>query len=302
MRWRTITGCAALLAAAVPVSAQQWDVTRRVYTFLHTELTVEVVTGAPGTLELVHGEGGQVEVTGRALHGMAASALSQKNGATLRLTALGADRAEYTVVVPDNVYVRVKLPDRKVMETFSTTSGANTYTWQATPATGSGADAAGPGGDVFDQRVPAAMSARSSPSPASSSLFTTYAGASAPDVVTFPSASVLRTLTVRLEGDQFRVEASRPMTLRQGDPKAIAIRPVGSPMDVVLVVPVSTKDFVVKVGGQAALAVVRGQPMSMCTPVVEQLLEGDRLWYTFTPVNGVLSCSADRARVGRKGA
>lgn len=302
MRRLTITGCVALLAAAVPVSAQQWGVTRRVYTFLDTELTVEVVMEAPGTLQMVHGLGGQVEVMGRALHGMAASALSDKNGATLRLTAVGADRAQYTVVVPNNVYVQVKLPDRQVTETFSTMAGAKTYTWQATPGQGSGAGTAGPGANMLDRRTPAAMSVRASPSPTSSFLFTTYAGTSAPDMVTFPSASVLRTLTVRLEGDQFRVEASRPMTLRQGDPKAIAIRPVGPPMDVVLVVPVDTRNFVVEVGGQAALAVVRGRPMSMCTPVVEQLLEGDRLWYTFSPVNGMLSCSGDRVGTGRRGA
>lgn len=299
MRWLTIAGCVALLAAARPVAAQQWDVTRRVYTMLDTDLTVDVVTNAPGTLQLMHGQGGQVEVTGRALHGMAASALSSKNGTTLRLSGVGADRVEYIVVVPNNVYVRVKLPDREVAETFSTMSGSKSYTWQATPGqtgdmTVAGPDVSVPGGAV----VPAVAERAPSSSPP---LFTTYADASAPEVVSFPSAALLRTLSVRLEGDEFRVEASRPMTLQPGNPKSIAIRPVGQPMDVVLVVPVATKDFVVEVGGHPAMAVVQGRPMSMCTPVVEQLLKGDRLWFTFSPVDGALTCTGDRMNTTRKG-
>ncbi|MEJ2184645.1 MAG: hypothetical protein P8Z36_01775 [Gemmatimonadota bacterium] len=297
MRWLTIAGCVALLAAARPAAAQRWDVTRRVYTMLDTDLTVDVVTNAPGTLQMMHGQGGQVQVTGRALHGMAASALETKNGSTLRLSAVGADRVEYIVVVPSNVYVRVKLPDRDVAETFSTMSGAQSYSWQATSGQSGGATAEGAEPDQPARRD--AVDVMSAPTTA---LFTTYADASAPDVVSFPSAALLRTLTVRLEGDQFRIEASRPMTLLRGDPKLIAIRPVGLPMDVVLVVPAATKDFVVEVGGEPAMAVVRGRAMSMCTPVVEQVLEGNRLWYTFSPVDGVLSCSAERMRVGRKGA
>ncbi|HKJ92787.1 MAG TPA: hypothetical protein VJ957_06445, partial [Longimicrobiales bacterium] len=279
MKSLIITGCVALLAVARPLAAQQWDVTHHVYTLIDTELTIDVLTDAPGTLQLMHGRGGQVEVRGRALHGLAASAMGGNVGATLRLSAMGADRVEYMVVVPENTYVRVKLPDRKALETFSTTSGSASYTWQATGSGGAGGVARrqaadGAAGDASPgQAGPAGVA--SSPG----SLFTTYADESAPDVVTFPSAAVFRSLTVRLEGNRFRVAASRPMTLQRGDPKAIAIRPVGPPMDVVLVVPAATEDFLVEVGGQPAMAVVRGRPMSMCTPVAEQLLEGGRLWY-----------------------
>jgi len=270
-----------------------------VYTFIDTELTVNVDTDAPGTLQLMHGQAGQVEVTGRALHGMAASALSDGNGSTLRLNALGADRVEYMVVVPSNVYVQVKLPDRDVPETFSTMAGSKTYTWKATPGRSGGMDTEGAVGYSSGEEAVAEEVAPRAPS--GPALFTTYTDASAPEVVSFPSAAVFRTLTVRLEGARFRVESSRPMTLRKGDPKSIAIRPAGPPMDVVLVVPADTKDFVVEVGGQPAMAVVQGRPMSMCTPVVEQLLAGDRLWYTFSPVDGMLSCTSERVRAGRKG-
>lgn len=299
MKWLTIAGCVALLAAAQPIAAQQWDVTRRVYTLLDTDLKVDVVTNAPGTLQMMHGQAGQVEVTGRALNGMAASALSDKDVTTLRLTAVGAERVEYIVVVPNNVYVVVKLPDRDVPETFSTMSGSTSYSWKATPTQNPDTAVGGPDVRVPGSRQVADATAARSVSP--TGLFTTYADASAPDVVTFPSAAVIRTLTVRLEGDQFRVESSRPMTLRPGDPKSIAIRPVGPPMDVVLVVPAATRDFLVEVGGQPAMAVVEGRPTSMCTPVVEQLLEGNRLWYTFSPVDGALSCSVGRLRTDRKG-
>lgn len=319
---RTVLALAALLVVGtVPATAQEWDVARRQYTFIDNRLDIDVVVESAGTLRLIRGMPGSVEVAGRARNGFTGFALGDHNVPELRLSAVGADRVEYLVVVPENVRVRVKIPGRSVAEVFGSTRNAASYEWLALPADDVGdrdlrrrAPTSAPAAPTPAPGAPAPatptdpqnqpLASRFGPPPAPSAtpgMFTTYAGDAPPDVVTFPRAEVIGTLTVRVEGDHFRIAASRPLGLQRGDPRLVEIRPVGEPMDLVIVVPTWTTDFVVEVAGSPAFAVTEGRPMALCTPVTQQLLEGGRLWYTFSPVDGQLDCSGAAVRRGTRG-
>ncbi len=304
---RTRMTLAILVAAVTPAVAQEWDVARRQYTFIDTRLTVEVRVDVGGTLRLIRGMPGQIEVAGRARNGFTSFGLGDRHGSHLRLSAVGANRVEYMVVVPERVYVRVELPGREVSEVFGSTRDAATYDWESVAepeAPMPRAAPAPPSGETERRAVeplpgdPGRDRAAGTPTPG---LFTTYRDAVAPEVVTLPRADVVRTLSVRLEGDAFRVAASRPMNLRRGDPDALEIRPAGPPMDIVIAVPRRTADFLVEVAGAPAFAIVEGRPMALCTPAMEQVLEDGRLWFTFTPLDGRLDCSEAAAERARKG-
>src|SRR5262245_10860711 len=113
-----------LLVSALPVDAQE-DVRRRSFVFLDNNLTIEVLSEDAGVLRVVRGEAGLLEVAARAPNGFASFALGGREENELRLTALG-NRAEYIVVVPEDAYVRVRLPG-KPTEVLS--RPASTYTW-----------------------------------------------------------------------------------------------------------------------------------------------------------------------------
>lgn len=300
--FRTVMVAALVLAVITPAGGQEWDVTRRRFTFIDTRLTIEVAVESSGTLRLIRGMAGHLEVAGRARNGFTGFALGDRNVPELRLSALGADRVEYLVVVPENVRVRVKLPDRLLAETFGTTQDGATYEWEAMvmeeePSRELPVRVPSPASDPlparFNETVPLP-----SPTPG---MFATYNDDAAPQVVAFTSAELLGRLTVRLEGDRFRIASSRPMSLDRGDPRLLEIRPAGEPMDFVIVVPSWTVDFLVEIGGEPAFGIVEGRPLVMCTPVIEQLLDDGRLWYTFTPIEGRLDCAGAAMRRGTRG-
>jgi len=314
MRTLVVTALLFMLpGAAATAAAQEWDVNRRQYTFIDTRLTVDVQVEAEGTLRLIRGMPGRLEVAGRALNGFTGFALGDRHGSHLRLSAAGADRVEYLVVVPERVYVRIRLPDRRLAEVFGSTRDAVSYEWETVdePASrpapepyrepepvpqvepGAPEPTPGPGTAAPPARTPA-----ETPTPG---LFTTYRDDVAPASVSLPRADLIHTLSVRLEGRRFRVAASRPLGLERGDPTALEIRPAPPPLDIVIGVPVRTDDFVVEVGGTPAFAIVEGRPIVLCNPAMEQALDDGRLWFTFTPEDGRLECSdaaLDRARKG----
>lgn len=278
-------GLALMLQAVSPAAAQEWDVARRTFRFLGSRLTIDVQPGTAGSLQIMRGRHGELEVAGRAIDGFAAFSLAGVASDELMLSGVGAQQVQYLVVVPEKVYVRVRLPDRPVAEVFGSLAASGSYRWEATPA----------------------VEVRAEPQPAPSAeqpaeiqgMFTTYAGA-LPTLVRLPDPAALRTVTIRMEGTGFRVAASRPLVLENGDPRVLEIRPHGEPMDVVIVVPRAVRDFVVQVGPNAAFAVIEGRARALCSPVMEQKLQDDRRWFTFTPNGQALECSADAAATARK--
>ncbi|HEX7119567.1 MAG TPA: hypothetical protein VF212_12305 [Longimicrobiales bacterium] len=121
---------ALLLPAAASAQDRDADVVRRVYAFLGDRLTVRIETELPGTIRLIRGEKGRLEVAGRAPDGIPGFGLAERSGGELQLTAIGADRVEYLVVVPEEVHVKVRLPDRPVAEVFGAYDRTATFRWE----------------------------------------------------------------------------------------------------------------------------------------------------------------------------
>jgi hypothetical protein len=257
-------------AAVMPASAQERAVNRRLFTFLDTKVTVEVLADAPGTLQVVRGEPGQIDVAARVRGGISAFALGGRSGDNLRLTALGGETAEFIVVVPEDVYLRVRLPNNKAGELASTRPGG-TFTWAGT----SGAD-----GDISE---PIALPKPSGPVIA-------HTAPRAPRVLNVTRLNAVRTVTLRVESGRFEVGGNRYMRVVNGNSENVEVRTGDESEDVIITIPSATRDFSLKLGGRTAL-VVRGAEISTyCEPMTEQLLGAGRRWYTFAPEAGRLRC------------
>jgi len=126
----------ATFTAALPATAaaqtQDTETIRRTYTFLGDRLSVRVDGAVPGTLRVIRGESGRIEVAGRVRHGLAGFGLSSRNGHVLHLTAVGGEHADYILVVPDAVRVEVRLPGNPVAEVIGTFQDAASFRWGTT--------------------------------------------------------------------------------------------------------------------------------------------------------------------------
>lgn len=269
------SGLAVLLAAGA-ASAQQDGVMREAYTFLSNDLTIEVRADAPGELRVVRGQAGRLEVAARAGRGIAGAGLAGTERDRLELTGVGVDRVAYLVVVPEDARVRVRLPDRVAAETLGTMQQTASYRWNIAgpgrPSPG-GAGGAGLGG-----------------TPAPDRMHIAYAGGATPRLVTLPSLDGVRTLTVRWQGDRFRIETERPMNIQPGRSDAVEIRAAGEPQDIVLVVPRRAGPFELRLDGSTALVIDDRRAAALCEPLIEQRLDGERRWFTFTPDAATLQC------------
>lgn len=132
LRHTLFLGLTLLLALPQVAAAQERDsgIFRQVFTFVDDRLTVKVDVDTPGTLRMIRGQGGRLEVTARARDGFTAADLSEQAGDELLLTAVGSEDVEFIVVVPDGTRVLVRLPDRTVAEVFGTRARSATYSWR----------------------------------------------------------------------------------------------------------------------------------------------------------------------------
>lgn len=254
-----------LFLCAVPAGAQE-DVARRHFVYFGRRLTIEVASPTAGELHVVRGGAGRVEVSGRARDGFVSSALAQRAADRLRLVAVGADHVEYVVVVPEDVHVRVRLPDRQLTESVGGWQEPSSFTWGSA-----------------DEPLEAAAT------PAEPGMHRLYLDTASPRVLSLPRPEAIRSVTLRVEGEWFDVAGSRLLRVQHGAREVLEIRPAAA-LDLKVTVPAGTRDFALRIGGETALIIVDGQPSALCSPVVEQRLEGDRRWFTFTPQRRRLSC------------
>lgn len=104
-------------------------VLRRSFPYLGDRLRIEIVGEAPGTLRIVHGQGGRIRVTGRAVGGVAAAALADDGEGRLVLTSGEALRVIYVVVLPPKVLAVVRVPGRSRPERVGGRQRAATFRW-----------------------------------------------------------------------------------------------------------------------------------------------------------------------------
>ena len=118
-----------------------------------------------------------------------------------------------------------------------------------------------------------------------------YVNGSAPAELALPDTRRIGKVTIRVaEGDWFEVLGSRPMKLEGTVGRILEVRP-RQPLDLVVVVPSAVARFSLRVGADVALTVVDGVATVLCSPVIDQKLDGDRRWLTFTPGGRRLECT-----------
>lgn len=284
---------ALLLALATPVAAQEREVARRTFTFINNDLTIEVLGRSPGALHLVRGEPGQIEVAARAKDGIAGFGLAGDARDRLKLTSVGAERVTFLVVVPSDLRVRVELPEQPVAEIFGSLDQAASYSWLGA------AEQTAPGPAPAPPPPPGDGSA-SAASFVDEGLYVSYARIRAPETVAIPDAAALRSIAVRWEGREFRVAGNSEVGVLERGTRALELEADGRATELVLSVPAATRDFVLRVGDAPALVLEEGRAAVLCSPVIDQTLDGSRRWFTFTPENGKLACRGGRPAVNAR--
>ena len=260
---------ALLVAATAPAAAQEYEVNRRSFTFLDNEVTVEVTAESEGRLQVLRGEAGRLEVAGRADGGMTSFALGGRDGSTLRLTAMGGENAEFILVIPEDTYLRVRLPNSRSGEVASSRPGG-TFTWQSP-----------------DREAYAAH--RAGPAPLGAA--TGHVAEVAPRVLDVPRLNSARTITVNIGSAYFQVGGTQWMSVRNGSTTEVEIRTGDEPQNLTISVPAGTRDFTLRLGGKTALRVRGMEVSSYCEPVTElEIAGGAARRFVYTPENGRLRC------------
>jgi hypothetical protein len=268
----------------LPAAADaQRDVTRRSYTFLEDRLVIEVLAEAPGELQVVRGQRGRVEVAARSSDGFAGFGLGGDFTRHLRLTAVGSDAVQYLVVVPEHVAVSVVLP-RGGTAHVPNRDGLASYRW--------GEDA-GRADEIRSDDAAAApiMAVEPIVPTTSAGLYVVHSGRGrVPSLVDVPELASVRSMSVRVEGDDFRVAATRPLALTPGDAGHMVIRVDGEPLDLVLFVPRGSSGFELRSGSRRIADVAFGRPRSYCGNTVVQQPTPHQDWLTVFPTDGSVSC------------
>lgn len=115
------------------------------FTLVGNSLTIVVGADVPGSLQVLRGRGGWVEVSARADGGLAGFSISERGSGRLHLTGVGAERLTYMVRVPERARISVRLPGRDLPETMRTLETSARFDWEA-PADTSDPPAAEPPG------------------------------------------------------------------------------------------------------------------------------------------------------------
>jgi hypothetical protein len=284
MRFPTLTAATVFLACGASMSAAQEDVVRRSYPFLADDIRIEVQTPLGGSIQLLRGGRATIEVAARVPAGIAAFGLGDRTTEVLRLTATGSGNADFILTVPERVSVTLWLPGGADPVSIGL-APADVQRWSAQ----GGAPAPQPGasairiGSAPDTPAPATALGRPATTP-------TYVSERAPQVVSIPDVTNVRNLSVRIEGDDFRVGSSVPLRTVPGNAERLEIRTGGPPLDIVLQLPADVAGFMLKVGTEVAFAVSDGEARALCSPVVAQDVYGGGRRFDFTPRDGRLLC------------
>ena len=267
MKTRYLLALTLVGVIAAPAAAQK-DVARRSFTFLDNNLVIQVVSEKPGELRVIRGEHGRIDVSARAPDGVPAFSLGGRQEDHLVLTSVGSDKTEFVVVVPEEVRVRVVLPDRKSLDIASERPAA-TYKWgESSPK-------------------PAEPPAPSAPS---DGMLLSHSSRAVPRVLSIPEYAAMTQLDVKFEGSDFRISTSRPVSVQPGRSDEILFRTGNEPISVVVMLPQNTRDFRLVLGDKTAIEVVGGDVHSYCQQLIDQKLPDGRRYFTYHPAGAGLVC------------
>ncbi len=92
--------------AAAPPEVQPATL-QRAFVFIESELRVTIAGEAPGTIQVVRGELGRIDLTARGMGALPAAGLVGGTPSELTLASAGATRTDYVLVVPADVRVTI---------------------------------------------------------------------------------------------------------------------------------------------------------------------------------------------------
>ena len=249
---RRILVAAATLATihAAPAAAQQ-DVMRDAFGFHGSALDVLIESEAPGRVRIMRGQRSRIEVAGRAPNGFTSAALGGHGVRRLTLTALGGDRVDFIVVVPEDVRVRVHRPGADGSDLFGALSRTATYAWEEPQVR-----------------------------PAFETLRPTAPLATTPNALDIRGAHRLDRLTLRIGGTRDFTLSPRLRVTTSGGTGVIDAR---NGDDIDISVPADAP-FTLSLDGVDAVIVERGDVRILCESVLSQTLPDGSRWLTLTPV------------------
>ncbi len=120
---------AAAAQQAAPAEVQP-ETLQRAFVFLDNDLRVTIAGEAPGTIQVVRGEVGRIDLTARGAGALPAAGLVGGTPAELTLASGGAIRAEYTLVVPPDVRVTISRTGQPGV-TLGTLDREGRWSWPA---------------------------------------------------------------------------------------------------------------------------------------------------------------------------
>lgn len=258
----------ALLLSPAMLTAQESEVSRRTYTFINDRLVVSVVGGGAGALQILRGEPGRIEVAARSREGFPGFGLGGTLTRELRLTAPGAEQVQFLVVVPERVAVTVRLPHGETRQPPGN-GDAVSYQWGGAPET------------VSELPLRPTLAG---------GLELVHATRRAPSVVDVPDILAVRSLSLRIEGSDFRIGASRPLSLEAGGNSRVELHTGGAPTDIVIYVPRGTGLFQLRAAGTPIAEVVSGRGRPLCDGVAVQSPTPAQDWLTFYLDGGMSEC------------
>jgi hypothetical protein len=212
-------------------------------------------------------------VAAHAAEGLAGFGLNNDDR-VLQLTALGAEAAQYIVVVPDNIRVRISLPDRRGWRPADGRGAAN-FSWDVTTA---------PVPVDYAPPVPT-IEGR---------FFLLQSTPDAPARVRLRNPTHIRSVELRLEGTDFRIASSRPLNATSGSADLVDVDPGRHDIDLLIQVPPFTRQFDLRLGATTIVAVRNGEPVTVCGPAVRQKTSEGAWRVTYRP-SGAAACGGTPA-------
>lgn len=256
-----------------PVSGQEYAVSRRAFTFFDTRLDIEVAATSAGQLQILRGESGRIDVAAHAAEGLASFALATEMSPTLSLTAAGAKQSEYIVSVPERVTVRVKLPGRSGWSSAEP-FGVSRFRWDSVPEP-TPIDYSTPRPTVEDR------------------YFVVGSSAAAPGRVRMFGKAHLRVVEVRMEGIEFQLWSSRPLTNQPGAKELVDVDAGREDVDLVIQVPSFSRQFELRLENEVMLTIEGGKLIERCGPGVKQKAANGSVRLKYRPSAGLV-CGAAR--------
>ncbi len=103
---------------------------QRSFVYLGHDLRVTILGDAGGTIQVVRGEGGRLDLSGRVVGGLATVAMADDTRSDLTLSSSGASRIDWVLIVPADVRVSLRSPGQPEA-TLGTLAPAATWSWAA---------------------------------------------------------------------------------------------------------------------------------------------------------------------------